>query len=116
MWFTTDDGRRVQEAVLVAEKALGKQLPKGARVHHNDEDPSHNENSNLVVCRQGLHNIIHGRIKALKACGNARWKPCRFCHQYEAPGVLSKNGTSHYHRECNAEYMRNNRQTSNASA
>lgn len=94
------DGRRVQAAVVVAEKALGKRLPKGVLVHHVNGDSFDDRNSNLLVCRRGLHNIIHGRMKALDATGNARAKPCRFCHKYEMPGILKENGTSHFHQSC----------------
>lgn len=105
IWFTRPDGKRVQQAVLIVERILGEPLPAGARVHHINEDESDDRNQNLVACQdQGLHNIIHGRLNALKACGNARWKPCRHCHKYSDPTLLVKNGTSHYHRECATEY------------
>ena len=107
MWFTRPDGKRVQEAVLIVEKVLGRTLPQYAIVHHINEDETDNRNENLVACEsQGLHNIIHGRTKALKACGNARWKPCRYCHEYDDPAQLVKNGTSHYHQVCNTNYYR----------
>jgi len=105
LWFTRPDGKRVQRAVLIVEKVLGKPLPKGAIVHHVNEDESDDRNKNLVVCQdQGLHNIIHGRLKALEACGNARWKPCTFCHQYDDPSLLYKNDTSYYHKKCRSDY------------
>jgi len=100
-------GQKKQRAVWIVETILGKSLPKGAVVHHVNEDESDDRKENLVVCQdQGLHNIIHGRIKAFKACGNARWKPCRHCHQYSDPSLLIKNGSSHYHQKCATEYQR----------
>lgn len=106
-WYFTDDGRRRQRAVLIAERVLGKKLPKGAIVHHVNENPLDDRNENLVILEnQGLHNIIHSRMKALSATGNPRAEPCRFCHCYELPGVLLTNGTNHYHRVCAARYAR----------
>lgn len=109
--FTKDNRRVVQEAVVIVEKILGKKLPKGAVVHHVNENPLDNRHENLVVLQnQGMHNIVHGRTKALAATGNARAKPCRFCHQYETDvNKLKKNGTNHYHLECAAEYARSYR-------
>jgi hypothetical protein len=50
---------------LIAEKALGKPLPKGAVVHHIDEDKANNHPSNLVICPdQTYHRLIHARMKA----------------------------------------------------
>lgn len=117
LWLTRiADGKRVQRAVLVVEEILGHRLPKGAIVHHVNEDESDDRNENLVVCQdQGLHNIIHGRTNALKACGNARWKPCKFCHEYSAPILLVKNGTSHYHPVCGAEDQRKRKRSRLAS-
>jgi hypothetical protein len=101
------DGRRVREHVYVAEKALGKPLPRRAVVHHVNEARTDNRPGNLVICPdQGYHNVIHGRMKALAATGNANSKPCRYCHKYELPGMLFAQGTSHYHKRCNAKYHR----------
>lgn len=47
--------RRQREHVVIAEQALGKQLPKGALVHHFDEDRANNENGNLVICQDRPH-------------------------------------------------------------
>jgi len=60
------DGEQKLEHVLVAEKALGKPLPKGAVVHHINENPSDNRPSNLVVCPdQTYHAELHQRMKRL---------------------------------------------------
>lgn len=57
--------------VIKAEHALGKVLPDGAEVHHFDEDKSHNENSNLVICQdRSYHKLLHRRMKILRAGGN----------------------------------------------
>ncbi len=60
------DGRRVYEHVLVAERALGRLLPKGARVHHVNENKSDNRPENLVICPdEAYHRLLHVRMKAL---------------------------------------------------
>ena len=52
----------VYEHVLVAEQALGKQLPGGAVIHHVNGDPTDNRSENLVICQgQGYHMGIHKR-------------------------------------------------------
>lgn len=56
------------EHIIKAEKALGKKLPKGAIVHHVDEDKGNNENSNLVICPDhAYHMLIHARTRKYEA-------------------------------------------------
>lgn len=91
---------------IVAERALGKPLPKGAVVHHVDGNKSNNENTNLVICEnQAYHRLIHRRENALKACGNANWIKCKICKCYDDPNNLYvySHGYSFsaYHKECN---------------
>lgn len=103
--------------VVAAERALGKRLPAGAIVHHVDEDKSHNEGTNLVVCPdQSYHRLLHERMKAMEACGNPNWRRCRYCKEYDALDRLRayKDGkkTVYVHRACNAargrsEYWKN---------
>lgn len=63
---TLPSGVRQYEHILVAEKALGKPLPRGAIVHHIDENKSHNANTNLVICPdQSYHMLIHKRMRDL---------------------------------------------------
>lgn len=59
-------GKRVGQHVLVAEKALGKPLPKGAVVHHVNGKPWDNRPENLVVCpNQAYHALLHARMREL---------------------------------------------------
>lgn len=96
-------GKYLREHVVVAERALGRVLPRGVVVHHIDENPANNALNNLVICpNQGYHNIIHGRMKAFAVSGDANKKPCKFCGQYDDVVKLVKNTTSHYHKSCRA--------------
>ena len=59
----------VGEHVLMAEKALGRPLPKGAEVHHVDRDGLNNNTKspwNLVVCPDhAYHILLHQRARML---------------------------------------------------
>ena len=96
------------EHIEKAEKALGKMLPKGAQVHHVDENKSNNENTNLVICgSQKYHRLLHRRTRAYMSCGNAGHVRCRHCHVYEDPSLLVKDGPRSYsHRECRSLHRR----------
>jgi hypothetical protein len=104
---------RVNAHTLIAEKALGRALPKDAEIHHLDGNGKNNSRSNLVICPDhAYHALLHKRTKALDACGNANWLKCVLCHRWDAPenlrGGIPKDQTSlrAYHRECNTLYKR----------
>lgn len=61
------NGQRKYEHIHLAEKALGKPLPKGAIVHHMNKKPWDNETPfNLIVCPdQAYHLLLHRRMKEL---------------------------------------------------
>lgn len=90
--------------VLVAEKAIGKPLPPGAVVHHIDGNPSNNAPNNLVICPdQGYHMLIHRRQTALENSGNANFKKCVYCKQYDDPRNMKTSEKYDYlahHRPC----------------
>lgn len=91
----------ILEYVLIAEKALGKFLPKGTVVHHANDDPTDNRNQNLVVCQDvKYHKLLHRRKKALNACGHANWLKCPFCKEYDDPFNMYCSQHKHYHRKC----------------
>lgn len=95
---------------LIAEKLLGKPLPASAEVHHVDGNGLNNEHSNLVICPdKAYHRLLHVRTAALKACGNANYRKCAICKQYDDPEnmyvrVTEKNPNgSARHRACHAK-------------
>jgi hypothetical protein len=97
---------KIYEHIAVAERALGKMLPVGAQVHHINGDRSDNRPGNLVVCQDdGYHKLLHQRQAALEACGNADWRKCKFCKQYDSPDNLSIRKQV-YHKKCAAADMR----------
>jgi len=58
----------VYEHILIAETALGKYIPIKHPVHHQDENNSNNQNSNLVICESHkYHMLLHARMRVLKA-------------------------------------------------
>jgi hypothetical protein len=99
----TRDGVTKAEHVAIAEKALGKPLPPGAIVHHADGNKLNNAPENLVVCPSAAyHRLIHRRMNALAQSGNANWRKCWICKQYDSPDRLyiSPNGQNIRHHEC----------------
>lgn len=99
------------EHVLVAERILGKRLPAGAEIHHIDGNKRNNTPSNLVICpSREYHLLLHMRERALNACGNASWRHCYYCKEYDAlsnlRGYLPKGRTTPftYHLRCAKDY------------
>ena len=97
----------VYQHVLIAEKALGGYLPDKAQVHHVDYDHTNNSKDNLVICQDNAyHKLLHQRTDALRACGHADWRRCKFCKEY-GPGdevKVYKGQGSGMHLSCQREY------------
>ncbi len=55
------DGKRRFDYQIVAEKVLGRPLKKGEVVHHFDGNSRNCEPSNLLICTQSYHRLIHTR-------------------------------------------------------
>lgn len=91
----------------VIETVLGRPIPKGAEVHHIDENPCNFDNDNLVLCQdRKYHHLLHRRMLALFNCGNANWLLCSYCKKYDSPGniITAKNNNQFYHKRCVSDY------------
>jgi hypothetical protein len=103
----------VREHVLLCEKALGKPLPPYSEPHHVDLSRDNNHPSNLVLCQnRRYHMMLHIRTKALHECGNADWRRCSICKQYDDQNNLiyrkrnPRYGDSWHHNECRKIYRK----------
>lgn len=103
----------VPEHVLIVSNALGRPIPPGAEVHHANQVKSDNRPCNLVLCPdRAYHSLLHQRLRALEACGNPNWLPCKYCHKYDAPEALQRVGKAApgigwwTHRDCRNEHQR----------
>lgn len=56
----------VPEQILIAEKALGRNLNKNEKVHHINFDKHDNRNSNLLICSHSYHRCLHNKIEFLR--------------------------------------------------
>jgi hypothetical protein len=70
---------RVYVHLVVASRALGRQIPVGVEVHHAFEDLM--EFRALVICEdRRYHQLLHTRLRVLRAGGDPRThKLCRYC-------------------------------------
>ena len=113
-WITTAgyigsqiDGVRKFEHVRIAEKALGRPLPAGVEVHHVNEIKHDNRPENLVICPdKAYHRLLHARTRAYEACGNANWRCCAYCKQWDAPENMQVSSHQYVakHRACAQKY------------
>lgn len=114
--FKTDENGRFLDHVRVAELAIGRKLPKGAIVHHWDENKANNRNENLLVCPNNkYHMLIHQRMRAMKECGNPNWRKCSHCRKYGDPAgsEMESNGSRSYrHVECRRAYTKRRKECS----
>lgn len=77
--------------VLIAEKALGHELPAGAEVHHVNEDGRDNRNCNLVICQdKAYHKLLHRRARIVRAGGNPNsQRMCSRCRRLRLLAEMS---------------------------
>jgi hypothetical protein len=96
-------GQMIGEHVLVAAKALGRELPPGVEVHHLNEVKGDNRNVNLVICQDmTYHKLLHKRARVVQAGGNPETdRVCKGCG-VQPLGAFAK-GPRSYCKKCNAE-------------
>jgi hypothetical protein len=104
---STVNGRRRETHIHVAEKALGGPLPRGAVVHHVDENRFNNVPTNLVICPdQAYHMLLHARMRGMQAIGDYDGRPCVWCKNHSNMHEMKQVGTGFWHRDCFREYQR----------
>jgi hypothetical protein len=100
----------VREHTLVVERALGHPLPDKAEVHHVNEVKADNRNRNLVACQDhAYHFLLHRRMRALRACGNANYRQCYVCKRWDDPKAMRACGfrqNTIYHPSCRGRVRR----------
>lgn len=104
---TSNSKGYVREHIFICEKALKKQLPVKAEIHHIDGNKQNNKKSNLVVCNNHeYHSLLHVRQKALNECGDPNKFKCHICHKYDhSENMVIKSGEGRYknifmHKNC----------------
>lgn len=108
--FKTQNGKTKYLHVEVMEAALGRPLAKGEEVHHKNRNPADNNLSNLVLCvSHEEHMILHQRDRAMDACGNPDYRPCRICGAYDATVNMNPHRKQFYHKACLADQSRKQR-------
>lgn len=69
------DGRKQYKHKYLAEKALGRPLPKGAVIHHVTEDRTDNDGPfKLIVCpNRAYHDLIHRLMREKRISFKTGW-------------------------------------------
>lgn len=89
----------------IAERALGRKLKSDEHVHHVDYDKLNNHPSNLVICKNNYHKLLHARTDTI----NAGFDPnthlrCSHCKTYHPKSdfYTNPNKYSGYSNNCNS--------------
>ena len=68
---SVNNGKVVDQHIVIASAAIAKPLPVAAEVHHVDGDSRNNSRSNLVICQdRAYHRFLHVRTRILRVGGN----------------------------------------------
>jgi hypothetical protein len=108
----TDNNLYVFEHILVVEECLGRYLENSEQVHHLNRIKSDNRSDNLILCASGAHHsLLHQRQRAFDACGNADYRKCPFCKEYDNPVNMTehkyrKRASTYHHHKCNIRFRR----------
>jgi hypothetical protein len=75
-------GKVRREHILIAERVLGRALPRNAVVHHVDEVRHNNANCNLAILQRDDHLELHRKMR-VRARGGNPWtdRLCSMCKQ-----------------------------------
>lgn len=75
------NGVHALEHVAIAEAVLGRELPRGAEVHHVNGDGRDNRHQNLVICQsRAYHKLLHARARIAAAGGDPNTQRiCTLC-------------------------------------
>lgn len=96
----------VFEHTMIVEEILGYSLPPEACIHHINGNGKDNRKENLIVCQdRSYHLLLHRRMKAYQACGDANKRQCKYCKQWDDPEnmyILLRKDYSYltYHKNC----------------
>jgi len=113
--WVTINGKQQLEHKAAVEQVLGRALKGQEQVHHLDLNPSHNENTNYVLCpSREYHALLHHRTEALVATGDPNKRKCAYCKSWDSMQNLKqyKGARKHprtWHASCEAAYQRKRR-------
>lgn len=87
------NGRKVFAHRVVAERAVGRPLPRTSVVHHVDGNVENNSNNNLVILQNAAeHASLHMRQRAQNAGVDYKThKWCHACGAWLSKALFSKN-------------------------
>ena len=92
--------------LLIAEKALGRPIPRGCDVHHVNEIPSDDRSGNLVICEDtNYHRLLHRRALALREFGDPNAQKCKYCKQW-GMDLRTYSRSGWHHVECHKTALR----------
>ena len=96
-----DTNGYVYEHILVMEELLKRPILITEAIHHINGKGTDNTPGNLMLFKtNAMHSSYHKRIRAFNASGNWNWWICKYCHIYDDPINMTKDGTAAYHKDC----------------